>query len=326
MSEQLKWVKGVTGILSCMLLMVVLTVQVARGEDDPVVARIGETVITLSRFKAQAKQALNARDRLSTQRLYDLLDDMMAGILFSKEAVEEGLDKEPENMTALKGVPEDKRVNILANLYKNKLLTVQRPTEQEAADFYVNNLGMYNTPKIYNGFMFGVSRKTAGDKDSKDNDKNYADTCKEAAEGIYNRITAKDYETVVKLRDDFTEKHPELNILFTPLSYWEGKIKGSPYDNALKEFMQLQPGQVKLVLEKDMYVIVSLLGTYEPSIYKFEEIRSRVISDMERNRYQEKHNEALKRLSEKYKLQVYPQHIEQLLNEQKGKSEVKSNE
>ncbi|KJU86487.1 Peptidyl-prolyl cis-trans isomerase ppiD [Candidatus Magnetobacterium bavaricum] len=320
MSRQLERVKGVTGIFVRILLMLVLTVQFARGEDNPVVARIGETVITLSQVRGQMKQTLNVKHRPSTQQLYVLLDDMITGILFSKEAVEQGLDKEPENMAALKGVSEDKRVDILVKSYKNKFLTVPRATDQEASDYYVNNLGLYNTPKIYNGFMFSVAPKAPNNSDPKDNDKECTGTCKEAAQAIYDRLiaNAKDYETVVKLKDEFAEKHPELDIFFALLSHWEGKVKNSAYDNALKEFMQLQPGQVKIIEAKGMHVIINLAGVYDPPIYKFEEVKNRVISDIERKKSVEKQNEAIKKLAEKYKLQVYPKYIEQLADEQIG--------
>ncbi|MBF0537501.1 MAG: hypothetical protein HQL03_04510 [Nitrospirae bacterium] len=312
MSRKLEWVRGASVIL-CMLLMVVLTAQVARGEDNPVVARIGDTVITLSQFKNQVNQTLSAKDRLSAQRFYDVLDDMITGILFSKEAVEDGLDKTQETMAAIKGVSEDKRVEILANAYKNKSLAPSKVTEKEAAEYYSNNLNLYNTPNIYSGIMFNVMKK-----DATDTDNDCTQTCKDVLQELYNRLSAKDYETVVKLKDELSEKYPDINILFILLSHWEGKVKGSIYDNALKEFMQLKPGQVKIIQEKDFHIVINLTGIYEPPVYKFEELKNRVIADLERKDSQKKYNEAIKKLAEKYKLQVYPQYIEQLANEQRN--------
>ncbi|MBV6340081.1 hypothetical protein [Candidatus Magnetobacterium casense] len=319
MSKQLKWARGVAGLL-CILLMMVLTVHSARGEDDPVVAKIGDTVITLSKFTGQVKQKLSAKDQHRWQQINNVLDDMLTDILFSKEAVEEGLDKEPANMTAIKDVSEDKRVEVLAGAYKAKFLIPVKVTEQEAAEFYVNNLNLYNMPKIYGGYMFSVEKK-----DVKDND--CTQTCKDLAQEVYSRFDSKfDTEAFIRLKEELTAKYPDLKIVLTQLSHWEGKVKDGPYVKALKEFVQMKKGETKMSEAQDRYIVVSLTSIYEPEIYRFEEVKSRVIADMERNSLQKKYNETLKRLAEKYKLYVNPQFIELAAKELKNKPEDKSNE
>ncbi|MBF0343401.1 MAG: hypothetical protein HQL06_04135 [Nitrospirae bacterium] len=318
MSRKLKQVRVVMIVLF-MLFTKLVSAQIASPDDDPVIARIGDTVITMSQFKNQIKHLENVKDRLVIQRRYDVLDRMVTDILFSKEAIEKGLDKELA-VTVIKNNPDAQQVEFLSKVYKTKYLGPPKISDQEAAEYYQSNLNKYNVPKVYGGLMVSISNKNIHGDDC-------TDKCKEAAQEIYTRLSNKDYETFAKLNEEVTKKYPDISVAFVPLSHWDGKFKeGTPYDKTLSEFTQLVKDQAKIVQEKDAIVVINLLSIYEPAVYKFEEVKNRVIADIERFKQQQIYNDTVKELAEKYKLQIYNMYVKQAVGVQTSKSEGKPSE
>lgn len=264
----------------------------AQTSDTEILARAGNHVITHKDFE-EAMQGGGGQEqyRLQEDRL-DLLKELVRIVIFSNEAREAGLDKDPELQRII-----DKIVNFhLARAYVQKYVkdSVQ-VSENEAVKYYENHRSYFIEPeKIKVRQIFIYQDPEISPKEDK----------KSLARNLLERIQkGEDFGALSRAFSD----DQELNNKDGDLGYVARGALSPEYEDVV---FGLDVGQVSPVLEGAYgYSIFKNEGRKPGRLMPFEEVRETVIERMTQEKENDRFLQMEKQLYEKYQIQLFEEKI-----------------
>jgi len=126
--------------------------------DQRVVMKVGDTQITQTQFEEMYGDFLKSQAGAPVPKKKNTAENFAGGLMLSKEAEAEGLNKKPEVQREL----ELNRIQVLSNAEYNELQDKAKPSLQQIGDYYNANLDDFDTVSIRRVFIFKQSEHTSG--------------------------------------------------------------------------------------------------------------------------------------------------------------------
>jgi len=283
----------------------------AEGAGGPVIARVGDSVITMQDFQDKIKSIppFYRAQLQSKEGKKRMLDSMVRVELLYQEALKRGLDKDPEFVKRM----EDIRKNLLARTLERKLAESEvKVTDEQIAEFYEQNKEKYSVPETAHIYYILV-------KVPRDASEEQEKAAKEKIDKAYAEIKAgKDFTEVAKKysEDTFTAKRG-------------GEIKKLRKGARSKEFdkvvfEELKPGEIsKPFKDRRGWNIVKLVERSEKRYKDLDEVREQIKRTLQFKLKKEALEKKIEELKKKYGVVIY----EDVLfgpEESKGTEESKS--
>jgi len=267
--------------------------QKAEGKEGPVLARVGDAVITVKDFQAQVERIppfyrAQLQSKEGKQRL---LDNLIRLELLYQEALRQGLDKDPEYTKRL----EEIKKSLLARSLEQKISESEiEVTDKQIADYYEENKERYAIKPSAHIYQILVKvPKDASEQDEK--------AAQEKINKAYAELKAgKEFSEVAKeySEDSFTAKRggeiPKLR-------------KGTRSEEVNRVvFEELNPGEMSAPFkDKRGWNIIKLVSRTDASYKTLDDVRDQIKRTLQFKLKRETLENKVEELKSKYGVVVY---------------------
>jgi parvulin-like peptidyl-prolyl isomerase len=295
-----------------------------QAASDPVVARVGDTVITETDLKEAAQrkvqnvyshgQDLSAKPEYRLSALNELIDmelfslaaaqrgikmpdDVVQGVveenikrLGSEKALQEVLQNRKLSMDAFKARIRSVR---MANELLKALYEESSYSDEELKKYYEENRKNFHRPDAVQLYDILLKMEPSAPEPE-------WQMKKEAAEGLLKRLMAgEDFYTIAyyNSEDDHRVKGGDLGFIHT------GMLIPQELEDAA---FALKPGEVSSVVRTDHGFHILKAGEKKPGeLLGFDSVKEKLAKELHQKRFEEKKAAILRRMREEYPVKIY---------------------
>ncbi len=284
-------------LVFCMMLL--FFGGVAAGQDNEIVAEVGSCQLTKAEFEymvqnapPQMKILLKHQPKLKE----NLLKRWAQITLLSLAAKQQGLDQNPEVKVRIR----DTIDQILAQeyLFRRVLSKVEKPTEEEAKEYYEKHKNLYIEPEaIHARHILIPVLKDASPKEDKEALKKAQEIRKRILKGEDFAALAKEYSVDPGTRD----KGGDLGF-FT---------RGQMIEEFEKAAFALRPGEISQPVRTPFGYHIIKVEEKRPAKQKsYEEVKEQIKQELWQHKQEQALLAAINELKERYPIKIYPERLE----------------
>lgn len=291
-------IKGVVFLKKCVFIGMILLCFLSSsvfGEDDIVLARIGQRTITsgdlqkiIGSYTDEQQQAFEQVPENKVKLLQRLVEELV----LSAEARKLGIDRDSVVRERVERLVNSQ---LATELLKREVTDKIKVTDSDARIYYELNKDDFKAPETVRARHILVNAGKTATEDEKEK-------AREKAEGLLKRL--KDGEAFDKLASEFSDDTAS-KAKGGDLGFFEKGKMIPAFESAL---VSLKPGEMSGIIETRFgYHIIKLEERKDAHIRPFEEVKKQITEKLLKDFTNSKTNDYIETLIKTEKVEVYPQ-------------------
>jgi peptidyl-prolyl cis-trans isomerase C len=266
----------ILGVFLCLILWLGQGCGRKSGQDDRLLARVGNKDITLGDFQQKIAKLPDYYKGAVERNKPRFLEETIAEMLFYEEAVRQGVDRDREVRDLLN---EAKKKIVIAKFIKSEVEDKLAVSENEERLFYEEHKNEFKTPELWRASHILV-----------DSEQEAKDIAAQLAQGASFDELAK-----TKSIDATANRGGDIGYF----------RKGQLIPEFEKSCSKLEVGQVGEILHTQFgYHVIKLTGRKEPTAEEFEAVRQKIGDELKNKKRKELFDGLVEKLKDRYKVEV----------------------
>jgi len=262
--------------IAIIVVLVLVFLSGCGKEKEAILAKIDDDVVTLNEFNKRISKLPEQYQQAVAKDKTRLLEDLVIELLFYKEAIRRGIDKQSDTKEVLR---EARKKILMAKFIEEEVEKTTSVNDAEVRDYYEENKDKFIEPEKFRASHILVK------------------TEEKAQELLDILSTGKDFEEVAS-----TESMDITNKRGGDIGYFR---KGQLVPEFEQACMKLEIGQVSPIVKTSFgYHIIKLTDKVPTSTKTFEEVKEKIASELLMVKRKEKFNKVIRDLKNKAYIEI----------------------
>jgi len=262
--------------IAIIVVLVLVFLSGCGKEKEAILAKIDDDVVTLNEFNKRISKLPEQYQQAVAKDKTRLLEDLVIELLFYKEAIRRGIDKQSDTKEVLR---EARKKILMAKFIEEEVEKTTSVNDAEVRDYYEENKDKFIEPEKFRASHILVKTE-------------------EKAQDLLDILsTGKDFEEVAS-----TESMDITNKRGGDIGYFR---KGQLVPEFEQACMKLEIGQVSPIVKTSFgYHIIKLTDKVPTSTKTFEEVKEKIASELLMVKRKEKFNKVIRDLKNKAYIEI----------------------